>query len=284
MKQQNSKETSDCFFVSGAYEDTLSQLGLNSIDAVFNFTAGENLTKDNLAPYRSRIRFQIESPSTTLFLKRYNRPPLPVQIKNRLAARSRVSCASGELLAITNLNASGVKTPKPIAYGQQWHGPIEKRSFIITEKIPEAESLERQLPPSFHTQATPENIRARRRFIKELAAFVRKFHDTGYRHRDLYLSHIFHGNSGAFYLIDLARTFRPLLLKKRYRIKDIAQLYYSAPSAQISRTDRLRFYLAYTARSRLTAGDKRFIKKVASKARRMAQHNTKHGRAVPFAS
>jgi len=40
------------FFVEPAYRTGLEDLGLSSIDTVFDFDAGKNLTKDNLAPQR----------------------------------------------------------------------------------------------------------------------------------------------------------------------------------------------------------------------------------------
>ncbi|MHC4105705.1 MAG: lipopolysaccharide kinase InaA family protein, partial [Planctomycetota bacterium] len=132
---------------------------------------------------------------------------------------------------------------------------------------------------------TVKKLKLRRNFIAQLASFIRKFHDTDYRHRDLYLSHIFYSDSGIFYLIDLARAFKPIIRGRRFRIKDIAQLYYSAPAMYFSRTDRLRFYLNYIGfEDKLTSKDKTFIHRVIKKARRMARHDIKHGREVPFES
>lgn len=176
----------------------------------------------------------------------------------------------------------GIKTPKAVSYGEQWGIFFEKRSFVITEEIPNAESLEQKLPDYFHDRSKIESIREQRQFIKRLGQFAKKFHDTGYRHRDFYLAHIFYSDDGTFYLIDLQRAFKPCLLSERYRVKDIAQLYYSAPGRYFSKTDRLRFYLAYTGQSKLTKKDKAFIRKATNKARWMARHDLKHGRSVPF--
>jgi len=291
------------FFVDPAYKAGFQKLGLVSIDAVFAFQAGINLTKDNLAPHRSRIEFQIESPapatarpvytqtssdsayaetSTTVFLKRYDRPPISAQLKNWLSAKKRISCGFAEVDAARQLAAMGINTPKMVAWGQQWGGVFEKRSFAAIEKIPGGESLERSLPGFFNGPATSENLILRRRFIRQLAAFIRKFHDTGYRHRDLYLCHIFRTPDDQFYLIDLARAFRPMLLGALYRIKDVAQLHYSAPAKYFSKTDRLRFLRAYLGRDKLNSRDRTFARQIHNKAKRMARHDAKHGRAVPF--
>ncbi len=273
----------ESFFCNEEYKTGLGNLGLTSIDSVFSFNNAENLAKDNLPGYRSRLRFEINSPPATLFLKRYDSPPILVQLKNWLSAGRRVSCGLSGFESAIKLAAAGINTPKIISYGEQWRIFFEKRSFIITEKIPNAEALERKLPDYFNASADMKNLKLRRNFIAQLADFVKKFHETKYRHRDLYFSHIFYDNDGQFHLIDLARTFKPNLLAERFRIKDIAQLYYSAPGRYFTNTDRLRFYLGYTGCSRLTGKNKIFIRKVINKTKQMAQHDIKHGRVVPFA-
>jgi len=81
----------------------------------------------------------------------------------------------------------------------------------------------------FDRPGSVEDIRDARKFIGRAANFIRRFHDTGFRHRDLYFCHIFYNDNDEFYLIDLARVFKPLFLCERFRIKDIAQIHYSAP-------------------------------------------------------
>jgi heptosyltransferase-2 len=280
---QEFAETSKSFFVDTGYEIALGKLGLTSVDTVFSFNAVINLSKDNLAPFRRRFQFEINPPPTTVFLKRYDRPPVTIQLMNWLSSRGRKSCGFCEFESASELAAEGIGTPKVISYGEQWGKLFEKRSFIITEKIPNAESLEQKLPPCFNGPATAETLKLRRIFLAQLASFIKKFHQTNYRHRDLYFSHIYYSDDGSFHLIDLARAFKPILLRERFRIKDIAQLHYSAPARYFSRSNRLRFYLDYVGQNRLTKNDKIFIRKVIKKAELMAQHDIKHGRIAPFA-
>lgn len=273
---------SSFFKADPAFEKTLRQMGLDSIDAIFAFSGGQPLAKATLAKYRSRIRFEIENPAATLFLKRYENTPALAQIKNWLSHRRIASTMFYDLDPAQKLAAAGINTPQTVCCGSQWGMLFEKRSFIITRQIP-GESLERLLPPCFanKTSNASEEVKARRKFIKNLAQFARTFHATGYCHRDFYLAHIFYHN-GFFYLIDLQRAFRPLLLAKRYRIKDIAQLSYSASKQHFSRTDRLRFYCAYSGTMRLEQKDKSFVRAVIKKMSHMADHDRRHGRTVPF--
>ena len=282
MNQQNLVAISKSFFVDPEYKDGLRELGLSSIDEVFSCTEGTSLEKENLKRFRKRIQIKINSPSAAAYIKLYDRPPVLTQVKNWLSYRKRVTCCFCDFAPAYNLSKAGINTPKTLAYGEEGGLLFEKRSFIIMLKIPNAESLEKKLPDFFHSPLSKENLGLRRDFINELADFIKRFHNAGYRHRDLYFSHIFLSDSKEFYLIDLARSFKPLVLTKRFQIKDISQLYYSAPGRFFSRTDRLRFYVAYSGCGKLKEEDKIFIHRVIKKVKSMEKHNRKYGREVPF--
>ncbi len=283
MTEQKFIKISNNFFVDTNFELPLRKIDLTSIESFFAFDKAKNLSKKNMAGFRSRLQFEINSPEqTTLFLKRYNHPPVMVQLKTWFTGHGKKSLGFLEYETSEKLKDEGINTPKTIAYGDQWGSLFEKRSFFITEKIPNAEALERKLPDYFQEKLTQGNLRKRKDFISSLAFFIRKFHETEYRHRDLYLCHIFYNDKGEFYLIDLARAFKPLIFKKRFQIKDIAQLYYSSPGSIFSYTDRMRFYLKYTGRKKLSPDDKVFIRQVIKKVNRMAKHDNKHGKQAPF--
>lgn len=276
-------EVSKDFFVAGDYVDALVEAGLDSMDAVFAFEGGEDLGKANLGKHRRRIRFELEATGKRYYLKRYEGTPLGVQVRNWIDHWRRASMSSFDMGPGEELAALGIRTPKVVAYGDEWEGVFEGRSFLITEEISDAKSLEESLPSYFYDSSPVENVDKKRAFIERLADFAKYFHQTGYRHRDFYLCHIFMTADEEFYLIDLHRTFKPVLFDGRFRVKDIAQLYYSVPGDIISRADRLRFYRRYVGRDRLTVADKIFIRQLKSRAWRMADHDIKHGREVPFA-
>lgn len=283
MSEQNFIKVAEGFFADCDYAQPLAEIGLDCIDAVFSFVGDRNLAKGNLAKHRTRIQFTLSATGGICFLKRYDSPPPFDQMRNWLDHLRRASTAAYDRLPVGQLNAAGIKTAKVIAYGEQWAGLFEKRSFIVTEEIPNAHSLEQRLPEYFYDTCPSENVDRKRRFIEKLADFAKQFHETGLRHRDFYLCHIFMTADEEFYLIDLQRTFKPVLFDKRFRIKDIAQLYYSAPGNVVSRADRLRFYRRYTGRKKLTRSDRFFIGRLKARAWRMADHDIKHGRDVPFA-
>jgi len=287
MPPQTLERMSKGFFIDPEYRAALERLGLTDMDGVFSFSGGQNLSKPDLAQHRSRISFHIGSEQqgtfVTAYLKRYEAAPIIVQVKNWICHRRLQSLAQCEFETARDLQAVGIGTPQTIAYGWEWGLVGEKKSFVITRGISNAQALERRLPDCFAEDVKRDRLQERRSFIAALAGFVRKFHAAGWCHRDLYLSHIFYDGSGRFYLIDLARAFRPLVLRRRYRIKDIAQLFYSAPGRYFTRTDRLRFYLAYVGRRKLNKTDKALIRRVLRRAIRMARHDERHGRQAPFA-
>ncbi len=266
------------FFVDPQYQKTLKEAGLNSLDAVFAYEQGQRLTKSNLASWRHRVRLQLPD-GQIAYLKRYSAPPLSVQIKSWLQHGRRGFLSEYDKGPLNELKKADVSIPQVIAYGGRWAGLFEKRSFIITLEIPNAHSLETQLPDCFEKSVS--NL-PKRDFILKLADFIHRFHKTGYRHRDLYLCHIFLSENTTLYLIDLHRTFKPNLTGKRYQVKDLAQLHYSSPAEGVSDTDRLRFYLEYTQKKKLSFSDKVFLRKIHAKALHIARHDRKHGRVVPF--
>lgn len=279
----NSARDATVFFVAEPFAEAFAQLGLTSLDAVFAFESGRDLVKLNIGRFRRRVQFAATPAGSRtpvkIFLKRYEQPPILGQIRNWLCHSGRKSFAAAEREAIEDLAAAGVGVPRVVAWGQQWGRIFERKSFLMTEEIRDSQSLERRLPACFADRTTQASLRARRDFIRRFADFIRRFHATGRRHRDLYLSHIFGSDSGEFCLIDLARASRPLL-QRRFQVKDLAQLHYSCPARRFSRTDRMRFYLAYANRSKLLPKDKALIRSVLRKTASMARHNVKHG-AVP---
>lgn len=276
-------QISEGFFVNADFAERLAELGLNSTADVFRFDTGINLNKKNIAKHRTRIQFELKDHETIVFLKRYQNPPKFGQLLNWIDHYKRLSTSDLDRMPAKQLAKAEINTPKIVAYGYQWNAVFEKRSFIITEKIPTGVSLEKKLPNCFQCKCPAGNISEKRKFIEKIADFARKFHDTGFRHRDFYLAHIFLTDDKQLYLIDLQRTFKPRILAQRFRIKDLAQLHYSTPGDLVTRSDRLRFYLRYTGQKRLSKRDKRIIARLKAKAWKMADHDIRHSRPVPFA-
>ena len=263
------------------YMPLLRQNKLACLDDVFRYELGTALTKPGLD--RSRRRFRVEltdtdNRSAVLFLKRYEHPGCIALLKRLVTRRSRAAAAAYDFTAAGWLAEAAIPVARPVAFGQQL-GPLgERRSFVISEQLPHADALERILPRRHELIDTYPILAENRALIDQIARLVHRLHNAGFYHRDLYLSHIFLGHSDAgndtLSLIDLQRVFRPIVLHRRWMIKDLAQLYYSA-SDYFSRTDTIRFLHRYFDCDHLTDPQKRLVRAVDRKARRIALHDRK---------
>ena len=93
------------------------------------------------------------------------------------------------------------------------------------------------------------------RLVRRLAEVARTLHENGVNHRDFYLCHFLIGQpwdgreeSLHLYLIDLHRVQRRRQTPRRWAVKDIGSLWFSAREIDLplSRTDRARFVTSYT--------------------------------------
>ena len=80
-----------------------------------------------------------------------------------------------------------------------------------------------------------------------------------------------------FHLIDLARTFRPRWRRFRWLVKDLSQLDVSARQIGGSRSDRLRFLLAYLGLQSCTPRARRLIQRTIAKSDRILRRIARKG-------
>jgi heptose I phosphotransferase len=84
--------------------------------------------------------------------------------------------------------------------------------------------------------------------LERLARISKKMHNSGMNHRDYYLCHFLMPKDDSIalcdkplYLIDLHRAQLRASVPKRWQVKDIGGLYYSALNIGLTRNDALRF-------------------------------------------
>jgi RIO-like serine/threonine protein kinase len=155
----------------------------------------------------------------------------------------------------------GIPTARLAAYGIERHWGGFRRGALVTEEIRDTTDLAKV--------ALQNDDRLRdRRWVGEVAAQVaritRRMHDAGFAHNDLKWRNLLvtHGERPQVYLIDCpsgSYWWQPFL---SYRIvKDLACLDKVA-KYHLTRTQRLRFYLDYAQHARLTAGDKKRVRRI----------------------
>lgn len=172
--------------------------------------------------------------------------------KNLLHLKTPVLGAENEWAALRLLRQIGLETMTPVAFGLAGRNPARRRSFIVTEELENTESLEDfcadwpSHPPSF---------RLRKALVERVASMVRDMHHHGLNHRDCYICH-FHLDISAgrqrvdpenlrLHVIDLHRAQIRSRTPRRWIIKDLGGLYFSAMNIGLTRTDRLRFVRTY---------------------------------------
>jgi len=123
----------------------------------------------------------------------------------------------------------------------------------------------------------PPSARVRLRLLRAVADVARRMHGAGINHRDFYLCH-FHLDESSFeeqevrcYLIDLHRAQIRKETPRRWCVKDLAGLYFSAMDCGLTRRDLLRFLHHYSEGGlrRALGRDRRMWRQVERRARKL---------------
>ncbi len=154
----------------------------------------------------------------------------------------------------------GIPTAEVVAYGMERHGNFAfARGAMITREIPDTSDLGIM---AWHNDPQIQQRAWMAEIIRQVAAFTRTMHEHGFVHNDLKWRNILVDKQGRAFLIDCpAGSFwwGPFL---QYRIiKDLACLDKVA-KYQLSRSQRLSFYLQYAKKTKLDAVDKKRIRKI----------------------
>jgi len=266
--------------VHGSYQEYLQKAGLFRLGDIFDFREGQRLDKPGLGQ-RERLRIELAlapGESIAIYLKRFGQSGWRNSLQDVFGRRQQDGVH--DFAATMRLAEKGIAVARPIAFGQE---AKNGRSFVMLEELPRSEALERLLPWWDDVKKDYQLLQDKRQLLQALAALVRQFHQAGYCHRDLYLSHIFlsKDNNGQerLNLIDLQRVFKPAIRRYRWRVKDLAQLYYSARE-YFTNTDVLRFLHGYLDCRKLRTNDKQLARAVWRKAQRIARHDRKRRQRV----
>lgn len=202
--------------------------------------------------YRSkegRRTLRFESGGRGYFLKLHEGIGWREIFKNLFQLRLPVLGAASEYLACLRLKELGVDTMTPVAFGESGNNPARQLSFLITEELADTISLEDYCKS---WQENRPSVREKRAVIRKLAHISKTLHENGINHRDYYLCHFLRGNDGKpfqtedpLYLIDLHRVQMRKSTPRRWLVKDLAGLFYSAFDLPLTRRDVLCFLSVY---------------------------------------
>ncbi|MHC1769436.1 MAG: lipopolysaccharide kinase InaA family protein [Verrucomicrobiia bacterium] len=249
----------------------LQRLGLDSLAAIKGYHPASVVKDHDHRRDVSRIEDRsagLDAP-LTLYLKRLWRVPKKDGLKSFFRFGRVRSAARQELLNCRALQAAGIPIAEVVATGEEL-GPFwERFSFIVTA------AARGQTVEDFLRLTRGKDNAFRRATLHQLALLVRRMHDLGFFPPDLFTRHIFvesPGPAARFCLIDIARLTVSPNAPDRLRARDLAALNVTAPLADVTHSERVRFLLAYDPNGR------RLIPRI----RRRSLHLLKRRKFQPF--
>jgi hypothetical protein len=231
--------------MSPAYSALRADFG--SLEAVFALE-GERISHDSLSEV-----IRIQRDGRRYYVKRYWSAG---GMLRSYAARPRIKA---EWQNLRYFATWGIPTAPMVAWGLERRFGRFVRGALVTAELPGTEdlaALARNQDPRLQQRDWLDKV------SRQLAEATRQMHRHGFAHNDLKWRNLLVDQAGNLYLIDCPTGsfwWGPLL---DYRIiKDLACLDKVA-KYHLSRTHRLRFYLQYRGRERLSANDKRCLRKI----------------------
>lgn len=238
--------------------------------------------------FKGRKTLRFEHSGRGYFLKIHPGVGWREIFKALLHGKVPVLGAKDEHDAILTLERIGVQTMTIAGYGSRGRSPATMQSFIITEEIEDAVSLEDLVLEKEKYPLSPGQKRA---LIQKVAEIARTMHRNGVNHCDFYLCHFLlpvkwlNQNlvdcEPPLYVIDLHRTQVRVAVPQRWLEKDLTGLHFSSMDAGLTSRDRLRFASCYEARPvRLVAKQSavnwsRIAKKAMALYRKFKRHQAR---------
>ncbi len=254
--------------VNTQFAALLRQHGWLTFDDIWSKTADAAVAK-NLRTDRVTLRFTLadQGMDRTFFIKRHGQSSWKEYIKPLLRLTWPILGARNEWNALIEFHKVELATMIPVAIGESG-----SNSFLITLGLENCVKLSDLNKESDDAFAKLSVFRAQIRL--EVARIASAMHRAGLHHQDFYLGHLLLSQSDprTIYVIDLGRVQKQANLSRRWIVKDLAQLDFSASA---SPRERLRFLREYLGRG-LIRSDRELINSINSKRNSIARHSRKN--------
>ncbi len=201
---------------------------------------------------RQTVRVEIEGKG--YFLKKHRGVGWKEILKNLASLKRPTLSARTEWEGIQTLQALGISTLSPVAYGQRGRNPANIHSFLMTRELEGMVKLS-LIHHKFESLPDKQIQLIRRELIQAVAKLAKRFHAAGCAHADFYLCHFMvkdrdwsqfaAGDELDLHLIDLHRMRRYRKLPCSKRIKEIGALFYSATHLELTKAERDLFTRHY---------------------------------------
>lgn len=263
-------ERSGFLWIEPAIRPLLENAGLTDFEAITRDTRNELLRR---LPDRENLRLNLADETGAarrMYLKWHRSEPG----RQRPSWSNRRKPTAGRLEAqrILEFQQVGLPTMSLVAVGERPGTGSMPESLLVTDELAGYTQLDDYLEERFRGPAPNEDV-SLRALIRRVAGVASQFHRLGYNHRDFYCCHFFVRETvrGRFdvRLIDLQRVQHRQWWRRRWLIKDLAQLAYSAGRRCIGRRERMLFIKSYLGVDKLSSSDKRFIRRILRREWRM---------------
>lgn len=207
------------------WQGFFAEAGLNSFDDFFSYAGGEMINKNERRDV-CILTFGDKHAPKVFFRKRFHTPHYKDIITAWRNFGQPISLANVEWRNSQILLSNGIRTYKVVCWGRRKRLGLERKSFIITEKLQSSELIE-FLPQKWHQlqHHQKENV------ITAMAKLVCRVHKLNITLPDLCVWHIFiredsiNGNC-QLGVIDLQRMRRGIESQSK-KIRDLGRLFWS---------------------------------------------------------
>jgi len=262
------------------YNELLKDIELDSIPAILHSIREETISTDANQEKNvvKRIEISYGGQTHAFYLKLFRNSHFKIiwtrAFRGSLFGRSMLR---KEYENLEKLAKCRLRSPEMVAYGDHRFAGGVINSFIITKEIPQAMGVD-YLANEWLGQQTDEDRKKKTdELVREAARVVRKMHDHGFEHHDLFLRNMMvsEQNMSKLYVMDAPRGyFWPQVIMRKRRAFDLATLD-SAATQSFSRSQRMRFMHLYLGCSRLTDEDKQLVRKVLTISEPMRERQLK---------
>lgn len=264
----------DSMWIDSELQPVFDEAGLSGFAAVMASRTG-----DCWRELRDRENWRLELPGRdgrriAVHLKKHRVRTVGTWLRARLRVAPARSAAEWEARNAALLARDGIDVMRVVAYGWKADRSGSVESFVMTEELEHYCEIPDLLRRRFRSAASHSSRRDDLGgLIRTLADFAGRFHAAGYNHRDFYCGHFFvrEPAPGRFEirLIDLQRVQHRHHWRRRWIVKDLAQLAWSLPGGQISCSQRMGFMRRYLGVAKLLPRHKRLIREVLAKQQLM---------------
>ena len=242
-------------------------LDWHDAQALMAWSGGEGIKTD----LKERQVHRIKGRNGGLFyLKRVFHMPWGEALRARMSRRG-FSRPAREWRALRRLHELGVPAPEALVCGERRVLGLTREAFLVTRALSLCCSLEELLKSGRMKEHWQD-------FSLQIVHILRAMHAGGLNHRDFYLGHLFLGaDLKTVHVLDLDRADCREHVPLRWRVKDLAALHFSTPTASVGTFARLRFLRRYLGeplrdhRSLLRAIELKAVSMRAHVSRRIAQ-------------